>query len=64
MNSPLAKMQQQQPLSEIEIFNKKREGWRKEETLVVTKRQREKLSMLEHDAVISIGNKLYGKGGG
>lgn len=62
MKSQLANMQQQQPLSEEELFNKKKRGWQDERTLVVTKRQRETLSMSEHDAVISIGEKLYGKG--
>jgi hypothetical protein len=60
MVDSLNKLQQQEPLSEKELFTKKRNGWINEGILVVTKKQRDKLSLSEHDAIMSIGKKLYG----
>lgn len=48
------------PMSEDEKFNEKRDGWIKERILVVTPIQMAKLSNKEHEAVVSIGKKLYG----
>lgn len=63
MNSQLAKYQHQSPLCESELYKKKRAGWIEDGTLVVTKKQRESLSMSEYEAVMAIGAKLYGHKG-
>ena len=47
------------PMNDQEKFVEKRDGWVKEKILVVTPDQMARLSNKEHEAVVSIGKKLY-----
>lgn len=46
-------------MNDQEKFVEKRDGWVKEKILVVTPDQMARLSNKEHEAVVSIGKKLY-----
>lgn len=59
MRSSLAKLLPISPMSDDELFNKKRDAWVKENILVITPEQLCKLSNREHEVVIGIGNRLY-----
>jgi len=59
MKARSAECRTQTPMSDDEKFKEKREGWVKDRILVVTPNQMAKLSNKEHEAVVSIGKKLY-----
>ena len=63
MKSQLAKYQITEPMCDSELYAMKRKGWITEGTLVVTRKQRESLSVSEYEAVMAIGERLYGHKG-
>jgi hypothetical protein len=59
LKSYLGFLQPQAPLSKLVLFEKKQKAWKEDRILVVTPEQMTTLSNKEHEAVVSIGKKLY-----